>query len=192
MRVAAAGIDAGYLSSHVYEFVRRTKRPVWPLKGMAGQGRPVVEPASRRARLARRRPRKDGRIRPEIVGVDEAKLVIYRRLAGVSRPGPGYCHFPDDRDGSWFDQLTAEKLIIRRRNGRDVFEWRKIRDRNEALDCRIYALAALRLLAPDFARARQELLAGIGGSPNRTAAKRRAGHRTGGNPFASDEWLRSW
>ena len=41
-------------------------------------------------------------------------------------------------------QMTAERLVVAGR-GR---EWRKVRPRNEALDCRVYAMAALHLLAP--------------------------------------------
>ena len=40
-------------------------------------------------------------------------------------------------------QLCAEQLITRRdRNGFPVREWQKVRERNEALDCYVYARAA--------------------------------------------------
>jgi phage terminase large subunit GpA-like protein len=81
-----------------------------------------------------------------VVGVDEAKLTLYRRIAKVTKPGPGYVHVPVGRDEEWFAQLTAEQLMPRA-NG--VREWVKLRPRNEALDCRIYAYAALKLLHPD-------------------------------------------
>ncbi|CAJ0877616.1 hypothetical protein R1479_02371 [Ralstonia mannitolilytica] len=43
----------------------------------------------------------------------------------------------------FIQQLCAEQLITRRdRNGFPVREWQKMRERNEALDCYVYARAA--------------------------------------------------
>jgi phage terminase large subunit GpA-like protein len=42
--------------------------------------------------------------------------------------------------------LTAEKKITKYFKGRPKREWVKIRTRNEALDCRVYATAALAIL----------------------------------------------
>jgi phage terminase large subunit GpA-like protein len=42
----------------------------------------------------------------------------------------------------FFKQLTAEQLVTRIVKGYPKREWQKTRDRNEALDCRIYARAA--------------------------------------------------
>jgi phage terminase large subunit GpA-like protein len=54
---------------------------------------------------------------------------------------PGYCHIPQ-MDEEFFKQLTAEQLMTRIVKGYRKSEWEKIRERNEALDCRIYARAA--------------------------------------------------
>jgi phage terminase large subunit GpA-like protein len=56
--------------------------------------------------------------------------------------------FSVERDEEYFAQLTAEKLITKYRLGRPQKEWHKVRARNEALDCRVYAFAALKLLNP--------------------------------------------
>jgi phage terminase large subunit GpA-like protein len=53
----------------------------------------------------------------------------------------GYCHFPQ-YSKEYFEQLTAERLVTRFTAGRRVSAWEKVRDRNEALDCRVYARAA--------------------------------------------------
>jgi phage terminase large subunit GpA-like protein len=54
----------------------------------------------------------------------------------------GYVHLPKI-DGEYVQQLCAETLITRRdRNGYPVREWHKMRERNEALDCYVYARAA--------------------------------------------------
>ena len=149
--VAAAGIDTGYLVRKVYEFCAAVRgRYVWPLKGVAGN-RPVVEAGTYRAKRIAAQAAK-GRFRPYLVGVDEAKLILYRRIARVGKPGPGYVHVPVGRAAEWFEQLTAEQLVTRQNGGR---EWQKIRPRNEALDCRIYAYAALKLLYPSGIPARK-------------------------------------
>ncbi|MBF0626109.1 MAG: phage terminase large subunit family protein [Magnetococcales bacterium] len=92
-----------------------------------------------------RRPSRNnkGRVPLFIVGVDACKEAIYARLR-LKESGPGYCHFPHDRDGEWFRQLTAERITTRFHRGRPIREWKKRDgDRNEALDCRVYGMAAL-------------------------------------------------
>ena len=68
---------------------------------------------------------------------------------GMENP-PGYCHFPK-YDEEYFKQLCSEQYVIKEvkitRNL--VGEWRKIRERNEALDIRVYARAAAALLQMD-------------------------------------------
>nr|CUV57227.1 protein of unknown function [Ralstonia solanacearum] len=46
-------------------------------------------------------------------------------------------------EAEFLQQLCAEQLITRRdRNGFPIREWQKMRERNEALDCYVYARAA--------------------------------------------------
>jgi len=61
-------------------------------------------------------------------------------------PGPGYCHFPADYDDEFFLQLTAEKCVTRFHKGFPRREYIKTRPRNDALDCRVYAMAAFAIL----------------------------------------------
>jgi phage terminase large subunit GpA-like protein len=60
--------------------------------------------------------------------------------------GAGYCHFPKHYTDEYFKQLTAEKVVKKYHKGFHRREWIKVRPRNEALDCRVYALAALNIL----------------------------------------------
>ncbi|MGD7248078.1 terminase gpA endonuclease subunit, partial [Ralstonia pseudosolanacearum] len=54
----------------------------------------------------------------------------------------GFVHLPKI-DAEFLQQLCAEQLITRRdRNGFPIREWQKMRERNEALDCYVYARAA--------------------------------------------------
>jgi len=60
--------------------------------------------------------------------------------------GPRYCHFRQDMDDEYFKQLTGEKRVTRYHKGFPKKEWVKNRVRNEALDVRVYAMAALAIL----------------------------------------------
>lgn len=108
---------------------------------MAGAGRPVVK-ISRRQKGTKTRE-----VDLYQVGVDDAKGIVFARLK-VEEIGPGYCHFPMGREVEYFDQLTAEKLTTRFYKGFPRKVWVKTRARNEALDCRVYAFAALKILNP--------------------------------------------
>lgn len=150
----AAAIDSGYNTSMVYAFVE-SKPYCFAVKGMSGAFKPIVE--DQKARFQRlRRQRKKG-VMVHIVGVDQAKTLLFARLK-ITMPGAGYIHFPQngDFDDEYFAQLTSEKLVTRIRGTRPIQEWVQTRTRNEALDCHNYSLAALRLANIDLeARAKK-------------------------------------
>jgi phage terminase large subunit GpA-like protein len=53
-------------------------------------------------------------------------------------------HFPVSRDLGYFQQLLAERLMTKQLNGQTFRVWSLPAGRaNEALDCRVYAYAAL-------------------------------------------------
>ena len=88
----------------------------------------------------------------KIVGVDEIKSTLMDRLR-LEDAGPGYCHFPRGQGRgyvqSWFDGLLSEHHILVRRAGKERMEWvQPTGVRNEPLDCRVYATAALEILSP--------------------------------------------
>ena len=59
-------------------------------------------------------------------------------------------HLPNWADGEWLKQLTAEQLVtVRNKRGFSKLEWQKLRERNEALDCRVYARAAAWIAGAD-------------------------------------------
>ena len=63
---------------------------------------------------------------------------------------PGSVHLPSWADGEWLKQLTAEQLItVKSKRGFTKLEWQKLRERNEALDCRVYARAAAWIAGAD-------------------------------------------
>ena len=81
-----------------------------------------------------------------VLNVDAGKATVYARL-GITESGAGYCHFPFERDFEWYRQLTSERIVSYVRQGQTFkrFELSGGR-RNEALDARVYAYAALLLL----------------------------------------------
>lgn len=161
LAVAATCIDSGgHSTDAVYNFVRdKTRRRVWAVKGQGGEGKPVWP------KLASKNNK--GRIALFNIGVDAAKDMIYGRLR-VEKPGPGYCHFPADRDGAWFEQLTSEAVVTKYVKGFPTRNWvPKPNTRQEALDCRVYAFAALRSMSISWGKV-QRLLA-----EQRLAARRR-------------------
>lgn len=86
------------------------------------------------------------------VGSDTIKGTLYARLR-TGEPGPGFVHFPASADQDYFKQLTAEKRVIYYKHGNPVGRWEKKNgDRNEALDCAVYAYAALHLMYSRFNR----------------------------------------
>ncbi|MFY9810834.1 phage terminase large subunit family protein [Aquabacterium sp.] len=144
MRISATCVDTGGTGGYTqaaYDWLRgKTGRRIFAIKGASGFDRPVVSSPNRK------QSGKDVRkVDLFIVGTDQAKLTLMRRLQ-LDKPGPGYMHTPSDRDEEWYLQLCAEKLVTRFIKGFPHREWHKQRDRNEALDCRAYAYAALKLL----------------------------------------------
>lgn len=155
--ISAACLDTGGTSGMTqaaYDYARgKTGRRLFAVKGVGGWGRGIVEKPQRKQSGKNAR-----KVDLFLVGVDEAKLVVMRRLANVVPGSPGYCEFPADRDAEYFQQLTSEKMVLRYVKGQPVREWTKPdRARNEALDCRVYALAALKIIQPSFKRLAQRL-----------------------------------
>lgn len=145
--VRTTAVDSGgHRTSEVYHYCRaREGRRVWAVKGRGGAGVPMVA-----------KPTRTGRDKVALfsLGVDEIKDLVMARLQ-VDAPGPGRCHFPADLaqgyDGTYFRGLLSEQRVeVRRRDGSRVWEWRQIFKRNEPLDCRVYATAALEILNPDL------------------------------------------
>jgi phage terminase large subunit GpA-like protein len=57
---------------------------------------------------------------------------------------------PSWADSEWLKQLTAEQLVtVKGKRGFARLEWQKLRERNEALDCRVYARAAAWIAGAD-------------------------------------------
>jgi phage terminase large subunit GpA-like protein len=139
IKISATCIDTGGANTQdAYRFIRpREGRRIWGIKGYGGK-RPVWPKRPSRSNK--------GRINLYAIGVDAAKEVVTARLTktGPNVSGAGACHFNQDRDKEYFEQMTVERKVTRYVKGFKVVEWHKgEKDRNEAFDCRVYAYAAL-------------------------------------------------
>lgn len=132
--------SGGHHTQKVYEFAKaRLGRRVWAVKGESAVGgkRSPVWPTKTPSR------RNKSSFRPVILGVNAAKDSVRSRLHLVE-PGAGYMHFPVSRDINYFAQLTAERSVRKTSGGQHYRVWELPNGRaNEALDCRVYAYAAL-------------------------------------------------
>ncbi len=143
LRIACTCIDSGgHHTQSVYSYCKKRQlRRIFAVKGSSITAKSLVSRPSITNRL---------RVKLFIIGTDTAKEMIYSRLK-ILEIGAGYCHFPAKYDEQYFKQLTAEKLVTRYHKGFPVRKWEKPNGkRNEALDCRVYALAALHILNPDL------------------------------------------
>jgi len=148
--IRLAAIDSGYNTSMVYAFCEKRKWCV-AIKGVEGAGRPLIE--DERKRKSRMRIKRKRGVHVEPIGVDQGKALVYSRLKNKN-PGPGYIHYPQESafDDEYFAQLTAEKLVTKIKGTRPFSMWVKTRPRNEAIDCKVYSFAAMRLCAVDLSK----------------------------------------
>lgn len=113
------------------------------MKGRGGEGVPIASPPAKKKTTIPGMP-----VDLYTVGTDQAKSSIYARLR-LSRPGPGYCHFPDNYTEAFFEGLTAEKALTVYTKGFPKLIWKKPAGvPNEPLDIRVYQYAALSILNP--------------------------------------------
>lgn len=156
LSIYTTAIDSGGANTQsVYKYCKKRKAARrFAIKGKGGEGIPIVS-----APTKRKTGRRSGRpVELFSIGVDQAKTLLYKRLL-LEGDGPGRCHFPGHYQEEYFRQLTAEKCVTRYVKGFPKREWIKTYTRNEALDCRVYAYAALLIINPNIERHRSRLIA---------------------------------
>ncbi len=155
MRISAVLIDSGgHHTERVYEFTRKHALRRWhAIKGRAGIGRALLS--------------KETHVGPYqtslyTVGVDTAKEDVYASLRNQN-PGAGYTHFSDGLEGGpeYFRQLTSEKLVKTTERFITTMHWEKTYERNETLDCAVYARAAVTVRRPNFRKLAKSLFAAV-------------------------------
>jgi phage terminase large subunit GpA-like protein len=145
--LALALIDSGDQSPVVYTFCDRFAGGVLPSKGddRVGGGRRIFALRDVTGHQCKR--------------IDLATSDLKQEFYLATKVGPidappdgaplpaGYCHFPTEYDRRFFEKLYSEDRIVEvNRLGHARTYW-KARGRNEALDCRVYALGALYVYA---------------------------------------------
>lgn len=152
MRIATALIDSGgHHTERVYEFSRKHELRRWhAIVGRQGIGRPLLSSGSRVGPY---------KTLLYTVGVDTAKEDIFTslRVQSESQGGPGCTHFSHTMDAEYFRQLTAEKLVKTTKEFVTTMQWVKTSERNEALDCAVYARAAVSVRRPNFRKIARNL-----------------------------------
>jgi phage terminase large subunit GpA-like protein len=143
--IDAACIDAGdgTTMQRVVDFcVPRRRRKVMAIKGVDGN-RPLLEASQS----------KKGGGRLWIAGVDTGKQTIFARIMRGD-----LVRFSKDLPRVWFEQVTAERQVVRYRRGQPVRSFVRITGkRAEALDCLVYAFAAKQVVSLNWEARRWDL-----------------------------------
>lgn len=148
MAVQNVVVDTGgHHTQEAYEFVKSYRGGrICAGKGSSILGDPLVPP--------RPSKQKKSRLYLWLIGTVSAKDTLFPRLQLVEF-GPGYLHFPDypEYDEEYFEQLTSEEKRLKYTKGVLMGRaYSKTRSRNEALDLKVYNMAALAILNPKLER----------------------------------------
>ena len=159
--LAKLAIDAGCETTAVYGWARRAGiAQVAPVMGSKtyNQSSPVSGPTRVDASDGGKRLRRGARVWTVAVSTFKAETYRFLRLErpteeeraeGATYP-PGTVHLPHWIEEEWLKQFVAEQLVtVRTRRGFSRLEWQKLRERNEALDCRVYARAGAWIAGAD-------------------------------------------
>jgi phage terminase large subunit GpA-like protein len=144
-------IDSGYNAPTVYRFVERW-RNTFACKGM-GANFKEESPLDKRTRDSDRRYKKGKSAEDDliyIVSTNEYKRILRTALKVLRQETgdqlPMFCEFPMDYPASYFDMLNAEELL-------EDGTFDSMGRRNEAVDCRVYAMCAAEVFLNDFVEA---------------------------------------
>ncbi len=140
--IRATCVDSGgHFTNTVYSYAKKNfARRVFAIKGVGGEGKAIAGGPSKN---------NIGKCMLFPIGVDTVKDLLFARMR-IKDEGPGYIHFHDDLNDEYFRQLTAEKIVTKFSRGYKKRVFQKIRPRNEALDCFVYAVAAYAILNVDI------------------------------------------
>lgn len=135
--ISSACLDSGgHYTKQVMAFTRdRMNRRVYAVKGAS---RPLQKPVVRSSKKSR------------LWLIDTVAMKdTFNACLRVETAGPGRIHWPEVTSDDYFNQITAEKVVYKSASGATRRVYQKIKDdeRNEALDCEVYALAAWEMLA---------------------------------------------
>ena len=150
LKIRRAFIDSGFREQSVYRFVRdKQSRGVFAIKGSSEQSAPLWKP-----------PRRLKGHGVGIIGIggNVAKDILFGRLK-ITDVGPRYLHFPENRgfDETYFAMFRAEEKRTKYVRGFPVYEYKKVAERNEAIDLWAYSIAAVESMRLNLERERGKL-----------------------------------
>ncbi len=152
LRVSLTFIDeGGHYTQEVRQRCReRFAKRVFAIKGRGTDDVPYTSPPKKQKIVVNGRAL--GMCWVYEIGVNAGKQLIMDNMR-VKTAGAKYCHFPkrDDYGKDYFKGLLSERIVYKKEL-KHPWQWEKIpgHERNEALDCRNYAMAAIKALSPDF------------------------------------------
>jgi len=155
LKVSQVAVDSGGHCTHeVYRYVRdRVRQNVVAIKGSSRRNSPAVGKGSKVDVSWQGRVLKRG-VTLYQLGTDTIKTTLFGRLRHNEAGGIGTLYFGMAADEEYFRQLTSERQALRYHRGFPIREWvKKAGDRNEALDCVVYAYAAMLLFSRRMNRA---------------------------------------
>ena len=143
MKIETAAIDTGgHFTQEVYQYVReRSHLGLIGIKGVGQKGKPPIgKPTKVDINFSGRALKRGVQLFP--VGVDTIKTTLHNKLKDAEL-GQGYIHFYPTITPDYFQELTAERQVLRYKHGYQERVWvKKSNARNEALDEMVYAYAA--------------------------------------------------
>lgn len=196
--VARTFIDSGgHYTQDVYKYCfANMHKNRFAIKGVSGAGLPLIYKISKVAEYG---------IPLILIGVDNGKQYVMDRLS-IEKPGPKFFHFPKDNeqaakiqeviqqagvplpeilflrgyDRFYFKGLIAEQLVPRTVRGKRVMVWENVSKdkRNEPLDLRVYNLACLHSINPDWS-AYKNIILGTKPAPNTAEKPPKEGQKAG-------------
>ncbi len=190
LKIAITFVDSGgHFTQEVYIACKeRLNKRVFAIKGKGGEDLPFTSPPKK----VPIKQNKNVTCWLYILGVDAGKSSLMNALK-VKESGPKFCHFPNNDtagyDHSYFKGLLSERMVLKRKSGKDSWQWEKIPGhiRNEALDCRNYALAAFRVLDVDLDAVEKRLRERTNQPKNNLASQQVKKPRTS-SKMKDDDW----
>ena len=153
LKIDTAAIDTGgHYTQETYQYVRERKQlGIIGVKGMGQKGKPALgKPSKVDINFSGKVLKRGFELFP--VGVDTIKTTLHNKLKDAE-VGQGYIHFYPTTKASYFEELTAERQILKYKNGYQERVWvKKNNQANEALDEMVYAYASFQRLLQKYDR----------------------------------------
>lgn len=153
LKIDTAAIDTGgHFTQETYQYVReREHLGIIGIKGMGQKGKPILgKPSKVDIHFSGKVLKRSFKLFP--VGVDMAKTTIHNKLKDAE-VGKGYIHFYPSTTQDYFEELTAERQILKYKNGYQERVWiKKNNQANEALDEMVYSYASFQRLLQKYDR----------------------------------------